>query len=359
MIPFDAIVVTGRFSPAHKGHKFGLFKKAIEQTNHLIVVIGSSYQPRNLDNPFISPERAEMIEGIAEELRAETGKEFDLSVVMVPDYTYDDGDWATDLRGKVKNAISQQGHNPHKARVALLGHEKDDSSYYLNRFPEWKLIKADAYPDADSVVNATQFRELLFNGHAGIALQALPDATVDVVQRVMKTQEWKDLCEWFQQNEDYKRQWGSTPHPSQFMTSDAVVYQAGHVLLVKRGHNPGKGLWALPGGFVESTEWTLDACLRELHEETGIKLKDTQLKPLIKDSYLFDAPKRSARGRTYSQAYFFRLSDDMPMPKITRFPEGDEIEEVRWIPMDEFQKMRPYLFEDHYDLVMHFTKRHR
>ena len=296
MNSFDAIVVAGRFSPAHKGHKYGLFAKAIEQTNHLIVVVGSSYQPRNLSNPWISPERAEMIKGVAGELRQETGKDFALSIVMVPDFVYDDGDWATDVRSKVKTAIDKNGQDPRKAKIALLGHEKDSSSYYLNRFPEWKLIKADAYPDANSVVNATQFRDLLLNGHAGIALQALPDASANVVQRIMQSSDWEMLCEWYTQNEEYKRQWASTPYPSQFMTTDAIVYQAGHVLLVKRGRNPGKGLWALPGGFVESDEWTLDSCLRELAEETGIKLKPTQLKPLIKDSYLFDAPKRSARG---------------------------------------------------------------
>lgn len=359
MSRFDAIIVTGRFSPLHNGHKYGLFAKALEHTDHLIVVIGSAYQPRNLSNPWIVPERTAMVEGVADELRRELDRDFSLSIVAVADHPYDDTDWATELRGKVKRAMTQNGQDPHKSNVALLGHDKDASSYYLDRFPEWQVIKAAPYPDADSVVNGTQFRELLLNGHSGIALQALPKASVDVIRELMPTPEWEALRAWFAQNEDYRRQWGSTPFPSQFMTTDAVVVQAGHVLLIRRGHNPGRGLWALPGGFVDSREWTLDACLRELAEETGIKLKSAQLKPLIKDSYLFDSPSRSARGRTYSQAYFFRLSDDMPMPKVKRFPEGDEIDEVRWVPLDEFQRMRPYLFEDHFDIVTHFIKRHR
>lgn len=359
MTTYDAIVVAGRFSPLHNGHKYGLFAEALDLTNHLYVVVGSAYQPRNLSNPWIVPERIEMIEAVANELRAERKQDFTLSIVAVADCPYDDSDWATELRAKVKNAMANHGQDPRKSRVALLGYEKDASSYYLRRFPEWSLEQASPYPDADAVVNATQFRELLLKGHTGIALQALPQGTVDVIKRVMKSDEWQNLRTWFVQNEEYKRQWSHTPFPSQFMTTDAVVVHAGHVLLVRRGRDPGKGLWALPGGFVESSEWTLDACLRELSEETGIKLKSSQLKTLIKDSFLFDAPNRSARGRTYSQAYFFRLSDDMPQPKVRRQPEGDEVSEVRWIPLDELRRMRPYLFEDHFDIVGHFTKRHR
>lgn len=359
MSTYDAVIVTGRFSPLHNGHKYGLFAKALEQTDHLVVVVGSAYQPRNLSNPWTVNERFAMIEGVAEELRQELGRDFTLSLVAVADHTYDDTQWATELRSKVKRALSQDSAKSPKGKLALLGHDKDASSYYLDRFPEWDALKVPAYPDAESVVNSTQFRDLLLNGHAGIALQALPDASRDVVQPLLQTDEWQALREWFAQNQDYKRQWGSTPFPSQFMTTDAVVVQAGHVLLIRRGRNPARGLWALAGGFVESHEWTLDACLRELIEETGIKLKPAQLKTLIKDSYLFDAPNRSARGRTYTQAYFFRLSDDMPQPKIKRFPEGDEVSEVRWVPLDEFSRMRPFLFEDHFDIVMHFVNRHR
>lgn len=45
----------------------------------------------------------------------------------------------------------------------------------------------------------------------------------------------------------------------------------GEVLLVKRGHEPGRGKWALPSGFIEIDETPEKACLRELREETGLK----------------------------------------------------------------------------------------
>ncbi len=51
----------------------------------------------------------------------------------------------------------------------------------------------------------------------------------------------------------------------------------GEVLLVKRGHEPGMGKWALPSGFIEIYETPEKACLRELKEETGLKGKIVRL----------------------------------------------------------------------------------
>ncbi|MEA3492997.1 MAG: NUDIX hydrolase [Candidatus Margulisiibacteriota bacterium] len=58
----------------------------------------------------------------------------------------------------------------------------------------------------------------------------------------------------------------------------AAINKKGEVLITKRNLEPGKGKWALPGGFVEWDEASEDACLRELKEETGI---DGEIKRLI------------------------------------------------------------------------------
>ena len=48
----------------------------------------------------------------------------------------------------------------------------------------------------------------------------------------------------------YRRAWEAAPYPPTFVTTDAVVVQSGHILLIQRKAAPGKGLWALPGGFL-------------------------------------------------------------------------------------------------------------
>lgn len=52
-----------------------------------------------------------------------------------------------------------------------------------------------------------------------------------------------------------------------------VLWYNDKVLLVQRGHNPGKGMWTIPGGYVDQGESIGDAIMREIQEETGIKAK--------------------------------------------------------------------------------------
>jgi ADP-ribose pyrophosphatase YjhB (NUDIX family) len=57
----------------------------------------------------------------------------------------------------------------------------------------------------------------------------------------------------------------------------AVVVEAGRVLLVRRGHEPMKGHWSLPGGLVELGESLTDGVIREVREETGLTVEPVEL----------------------------------------------------------------------------------
>ena len=53
--------------------------------------------------------------------------------------------------------------------------------------------------------------------------------------------------------------------------ASACIWRGGQVLLIKRGKDPGKGLWSLPGGKIEHGETALEAAMRELFEETHVR----------------------------------------------------------------------------------------
>jgi 8-oxo-dGTP diphosphatase len=92
------------------------------------------------------------------------------------------------------------------------------------------------------------------------------------------------------------------------LTTDCVIFDPlGHVILVRREHEPFAGSYALPGGFVEVGEAVTDACRREVREEVGIELNDLTLVGVYSD------PKRDPRGHMVSVAYATLLPSAVPL----------------------------------------------
>ena len=117
--------------------------------------------------------------------------------------------------------------------------------------------------------------------------------------------------------------------------------QAGHVLLVERGGEYGRGLYALAGGFLDKNETLLDCALRELQEETGLIINPNALK----SSHTFDAPERSTRGRTITTVFYFELMGD-DLPDVVG---GDDASRAFWLPLGELDGRM--MFEDHYSII--------
>lgn len=88
------------------------------------------------------------------------------------------------------------------------------------------------------------------------------------------------------------------------LTTDCVIFDArGRVLLIRRGHPPFAGAYALPGGFVEIGETVEAACRREVHEEVGVEVSGLRLVGVYSD------PTRDPRGHTASVAFLALLPD--------------------------------------------------
>ena len=137
------------------------------------------------------------------------------------------------------------------------------------------------------------------------------------------------------------------PYEAVFMTTDAVVVQSGHILLVRRRAEPGKGLYAMPGGFLNPSERIKDGVIRELREETKIKVPDPVLRGSIKAREVYDKPDRSLRGRTITHAYLIELQPG-ELPKVKG---SDDAEKAKWVPISVFEKMEDQMFEDHYHII--------
>jgi 8-oxo-dGTP diphosphatase len=103
------------------------------------------------------------------------------------------------------------------------------------------------------------------------------------------------------------------------LTADCVVIDGkGRLLLIRRGHPPFKGQYALPGGFAEVGETIEDTCRRELLEETGIKAGRLELLGVYSD------PGRDPRGHTCSVVFMTRVARATPKA-------GDDAAAAEWV----------------------------
>lgn len=328
---YDALVFIGRFQPFHNGHK-AIVDAALDKAKEVIIVVGSSFAARNIRNPFTFEERKAMI-------KAEFPQD-NVKVVPVVDYPYDDNKWVAAVQSVVYGAIS---FTPDPIRIGLIGHEKDGTSFYLRIFPTWGN---ESVPNVNGI-DATDIRNGMFErDYSSFIKYASPEVMKQSLSIIDANTVLRDEYEMIK---NYKKAWDAAPYPPTFVTTDTVVVQSGHVLLVKRGAMPGKGLWALPGGFLDQGETLLNGAIRELKEETKIKVPVPVLKGSIKDSKTFDHPNRSSRGRTITTAFYIDLGFDDKLPKVTG---SDDAEKARWVPFNEVD--RTQMFEDHFAILDNF-----
>ena len=129
-------------------------------------------------------------------------------------------------------------------------------------------------------------------------------------------------------------------YPHAALTADCVVFgfdgRELNLLLVERGIEPYKGLWALPGGFMKIDETVEECAIRELGEETSVK--DIYLQQF----HVFSEVERDPRERVVTVAFYALVRKNQLSPLA-----GDDAAQARWFRLDEL----PPLAFDHYEIV--------
>ena len=100
----------------------------------------------------------------------------------------------------------------------------------------------------------------------------------------------------------------------------AVIVRDDELLMVKRGNDPGKGLWSLPGGRVEAGEYLADALRREVAEETGLEVTVGELVGIFE---VVGDPH-------YVVLDFFARAEK----EGHAVAAASDVEEVRWVPLE-------------------------
>lgn len=348
---YDLAVCIGRWEPPHNGHMRNL-RKACDIAQRVLVIVGSANQPATIKNPFSASARVNLMrQTLAEELGISLA-EVDLKFIFAPanDYLYEDTRWLEETQAIISGVAAQMvaAESP---KVCILGHDKDESTYYMKMFPNYSVYDTGEYTEVGELpINATHIRTMLFEKHLTSLKGLVPPTVYRYLLDFAKTPAYQVLVEEYEHIRDYKASWQAAPYPVTFNTVDAVVVQGGHVLLVKRKYAPGRGLWALPGGFLNQDETSEQGAIRELREETGLKVPEIILRKAITFRQRFDHPKRSLRGRTITEAFLIELEgpENGALPKVKG---RDDAEVAKFFPIAEVRGMSAQMFEDHYSIV--------
>jgi bifunctional NMN adenylyltransferase/nudix hydrolase len=274
---------------------------------------------------------------------ATLGLSLQISIEPNTDTIYNDQAWAV----RVQQIVAQ--HTAPGDRIGIIGHKKDDSSFYLDMFPQW------GYEDVELVefLSAVDVRDLYFKEDMNFNFLkgVVPESTFEFLTTFKSTQDHAQIIREREFIKEHNKQYAGLRYPPIFSTADAVVICSGHVLMIRRRAEPGRGLWALPGGYVNAnTDKTVeDAAIRELREETQIRVPAPVLRGSIVRSRVFDAIGRSPRGRIITHAFYIQLPDG----ELPRVKGSDDAEKARWVPIAEVQS--EHCFEDHYEILQHFV----
>jgi len=357
-------VYIGRFQPIHEAHLASI-KIALELADHLILFIGSAKRPPDIKNPWSFDERKIIVTRAIREYFGEEPTEIGwsdypkntimsrITILPLRDYMYSETHWISEVYAGATSAGAEHGTR----NTILLGGYKDDSSYYLNSFPYWSFKEINMMFDRMSAIDVRY--DLFKYGEIDSAEYVMP-STKQYAKDWMHTdggiyiQESYDfhVAKWKEEEIIRKalEEAGIEYFPRIDQTVDALVVKSGCVLLIKRKIHPGKGLWALPGGYLNAAETMNVAVARELKEETNIMVPMDLLLPALyrKDPKVFNHPLRSLRRRIITHVFKANLGSSGQLPTIKA---GDDAKEAHWIPLYDALQLEDKMFEDHYDIL--------
>ena len=309
-------IFIGRFQPIHSGHIHAI-GVAASQVRQLIIMVGSANQCRSIRNPWSFQERKSMIR-----IKLESANIQNVTIVPLNDYPYSDSQWITDVRSTIEYHTED--------RPVLFGHMKEGNDY-LTWFPDWEFRSIES----QSKINATEVRTTMFLTNS----LEMPKCVRD---------DWAFYQKEAKLFENYP-----FPETLNFNCADAVLECQGHVLLIKRKFAPGAGQWALPGGFRNQRETFLDCAIRELQEETNVRIPEKVLRGSIVKSELFDSPSRSFGIPRNTLAVYMRVNPN-PDGTLPRANGADDAVECAWFPLTTILNGMQ-IYDDHLAVVSKLT----
>lgn len=324
-------VFIGRFQPFHLGHLHNL-RIALNNCDQVVVIIGSAYRARTIKNPFTFLERKKMIES-------------DLSLVL---HDYKDrifirgvSDWLYDEKAWVSELISQvEIYNEIGGDIVIIGHEKDESSYYLKCFPEWGFLEVDNYLN----YNATDFRKEMFanqklikhNFLVSYSDDKLVHSSFNFIKRFMKSVEYNILVEEYRYVQYKEKSYNFDRYPHHEI-GFFILYKD-YLLVKKNTDYPFKNLIGIPSIIVSDIADIGGFFLEKL----GLGIVPSQIY-----SKIFKSKDRGIGKNTSINVYSYDLSSLLSI-RI-------DIKGYEWLKLSKVLVKQSECMDDHYQIILNIV----
>lgn len=327
---YDFSVYIGRFQPFHNGHLKSI-KYALKFSKKLIIVLGGAYASPAIRGPWHFTQRMQMI---LQSLSA--GERKKIYFVAIRDRLYHEEKWIQNVQGEVAK-ITQNAK-----KIAIVGHEKDSSSYYLRVFPHWAFLETGNYQG----INATDIRNLLFlKNDKKMIKNLVPEKVNTILAKYAKTNEFKALKKKFIFTERNKHK-----VQNEFVTN-IIIYCNTYILLIKSKDILKQGLYSLPEVMTLIPNFE-EKVLTYMENEFKIDLHKNELYNNYIACDTFDYSERYPLGRQVSKTYFFKLKKEN-LPVIMKSQNSLE---VSWILIDDLCFFENEMYADHFQIIQYFKK---
>lgn len=315
-------LVIGRFQPCHNGH-LTLIDEARKQGEKTLVLIGSAGKLPDFKNPFSADERLNLLKQVNPE-----GD--DIIYRTLRDKPTDD-EWVQDVVAQVLSLEEDP------TQVTLFCAPKDEQWYRSNLLYPVETV-------AEDNISATQIRTAWYGNSLWAVEDKIPEATLSLLNN------HKDLdrlsTEYSVVSRDHLNKVDSHPFNNPIEpVSFAVIIQDNKLLTGVRGNPRGDGQLGLPGGYINSTESTMDGCMREVNEELSIDLHELIVQGKAKCiARSIEENLDDLGARTLGINYLFVVD-----PSVTLDIEVDNVETTgyQWLPLSEVLTEDIPLFYNH------------
>ena len=319
-------IVVARFQGGpHLGHCDVLSRASEECDEGVHVLIASSDRSKDFHSPFTVKYRRELIKSLGIP---------NLELHDLPDFPTN-SEWIAEIIGMVHNLTEDKD----PADINMYFGAKDEV-FYRKHFL-YNMVPCDMVFFNGIEISGTIVRESLYR-NTPLSVQCLAVTTHARITNTVNSPEFTELRkEYFYVSRDKATKTLAHPYNNAIEpVAHACVIKDGNILMLKRNTPRGYGQWALPGGYVEHTESTKDAALRELREEAGIDLE--AIDNVVQMAVCVEENLDDIGVRTLGVNYLFAIKEDV---EVTL--DHEEVSDYAWIPFAEVAEGTREIFYNH------------